>query len=607
MAPPPLLTLTGVSLTFGGRPLFQDAALSVGAGERLCVVGRNGSGKSTLLKIAAGLVEPDAGTRFAQPGARIAHLPQEPDLSGFATLGAYAAADLAEAERYRADIAMEALGVRADASAAGASGGERRRAALARLMAGEPELMLLDEPTNHLDIAAIEWLETTLRETRAGFVLISHDRTLLKNLTKATLWVDRGQIRRLERGFDGFEAWRDETLAQEDAERHKLDRLIKAEAKWAVEGISARRTRNQGRVRRLESLRAERREQVRVAGVAAMAFDGAPLSGKLVIEAKGLTKAYGGRAVVRDFSTRILRGDRVALVGPNGAGKTTLLKMLTGRLAPDAGTLRLGANLATAVFDQNREQLDPEASLWETLTGAPELGVPGQSDGVTVRGRPRHVIAYLKDFLFDERQARGPVKALSGGERARLLLARIMAKESNLLVLDEPTNDLDVETLDLLQELLADYDGTALIVSHDRDFLDRVATSVIAAEGDGRWIEYAGGWTDHLAQKAPAAAPQAARAAAHRPAKAPEPRAAKAPAKLSSNQARRLDMLPGEIDRLGFEIRRLDDFLAAPDLYARDPAAFAKASAALAERQAALEAAEEEWLELETLREALGG
>jgi ATP-binding cassette subfamily F protein uup len=311
--------------------------------------------------------------------------------------------------------------------------------------------------------------------------------------------------------------------------------------------------------------------------------------------------------VARDVSTRILRGDRVALVGPNGAGKTTLLKMLTGRLEPDAGTLRLGANLAVAIFDQNREQLDPEASLRETLTGAPELGVPGQSDGVMVRGRPRHVVAYLKDFLFDERQARGPVKALSGGERARLLLARIMAKESNLLVLDEPTNDLDVETLDLLQELLADYDGTALIVSHDRDFLDRVATSVIAAEGDGRWIEYAGGWTDHLAQKAPPAPPPPAPVAAPRPAKAPEPRAAKAPAKLSSNQARRLDMLPGEIDRLGFEIRRLGDFLAAPDLYARDPAAFAKASAALAERQAALAAAEEEWLELETLREALGG
>ncbi|WP_333832840.1 ABC-F family ATP-binding cassette domain-containing protein [Rubrimonas sp.] len=610
MAAPPILTLSDIRLGFGGRPLLQGVTLSVGAGERLCVVGRNGSGKSTLLKIAAGLVEPDSGTRFAQPGARIAYLPQEPDLSAFETLGAFAAADLGDAERWRAEMAMDALSVRADSPVSGASGGERRRAALARLLAGEPELMLLDEPTNHLDIAAIEWLEDNLRDTRAGFVLISHDRALMAALTRATLWVDRGQVRRLERGFDGFEAWRDETLAQEEAERHKLDRLIKAEGKWAVEGISARRTRNQGRVRRLAALRAERRDQIHVSGTAAMAFDGARASGRLVIEAKGLSKTFTGRTVVRDFSTRILRGDRVALVGPNGAGKTTLLKMLTGGLAPDAGTLRLGSNLAVAVFDQNRELLDPEATLWESLTGAPELGVPGQSDGIMVRGRPRHVVAYLRDFLFDERQARGPVKALSGGERARLLLARIMARESNLLVLDEPTNDLDVETLDLLQELLADYDGTALIVSHDRDFLDRVATSVIAAEGEGRWIEYAGGWTDHLAQKpAPEKEePPRPKAAGTRQksglASRPRPEAQRP--RLSSNQARRLDLLPAEIDRLSFEIARLGEFLGAPDLYARDPAAFAKASTAMAQRQAALVAAEEEWLELETLREAMG-
>ena len=602
MAPPPLLTLSDIALSFGGAPLFAGAALSVGPGERVGVVGRNGSGKSTLLKIAAGLVEPDSGTRWAQPGARIAYLPQEPDLSAFATLGDYVREGVAE--DWRADAAMDGLQVRGETPVAGASGGERRRAALARLIAGEPDLMLLDEPTNHLDIAAIEWLEAYLGDSRAGFVLISHDRALMKRLTRATLWVDRGVARRLDDGFAAFEAWRDKTLEEEEAERHKLDRLIKVEAKWAVEGISARRTRNQGRLRRLEALRAERRGQIQRTGLAAMALESGAASGKLVVEAKGLAKAYDGRAVVRDFSLRVARGDRVAFVGPNGAGKTTLLKLLTGEIAPDAGSLRLGTNLTMAVFDQNRAALVLDASLWETLTGAPEIGVSGRADQVLVRGRPRHVVGYLKDFLFDERQARGPVRALSGGERARLMLARIMARESNLLVLDEPTNDLDVETLDLLQELLADYDGAALIVSHDRDFIDRVATSVVAAEGDGTWTEYAGGWTDHLAQKAarPAPARRPAGTAAGRAPAAPQ----RAAARLSYNQARRLEALPAEIDRLGFEIGKLEAFLADPALYARDPRAFARATAELAARRAALAAAEDEWLTLEEMREAAG-
>jgi ATP-binding cassette subfamily F protein uup len=603
MAEPPILTLTDVALTFGGNPLFAGASLAVGPGERVGVVGRNGSGKSTLLKIAAGLVEADSGVRFAQPGAKIAYLPQEPDLSGYATLGDYVAADLPDDERYRADIAMEGLEVRADAPTAGASGGERRRAALARLIAGEPDLMLLDEPTNHLDISAIEWLERYLADTRAGYVLISHDRALMRKLTRATLWVDRGVVRRLDQGFDGFEAWRDKTYEDEEAERHKLDRLIKVEAKWAVEGISARRTRNQGRVRRLQSLREERRAQIRRAGTAAMALDAGPQSGKLVAEARGLTKAFGARVVVRDFSIRIARGDRVALVGPNGAGKTTLLKLLTGELAPDAGTVRLGTNLQIAVFDQNRDRLDLDKSLWETLTGDADLGVSGKNDQIMVRGRPKHVVAYLKDFLFDERQARGPVRALSGGERARLLLSRIMARESNLLVLDEPTNDLDVETLDLLQELLADYEGTAIIVSHDRDFIDRVATSTVAHAGDGRWIEYAGGWTDHLAQKPVEAAPSPAPKAEAKPQAAAAPRAAK---KMSYQQVRRLEALPAEMERLGREIGKLEQFLSDPGLYARDPRAFDKASAELGARRTALEAAEDEWLTLEALREAAG-
>ncbi|MFN3613425.1 MAG: ABC-F family ATP-binding cassette domain-containing protein [Rubrimonas sp.] len=605
MNQPPLLTLTDVSLTFGGNPLFAGASLSVGPGERVGVVGRNGSGKSTLLKIAAGIVEADSGDRFAQPGARIAYLPQEPDLSGFATLGDFVAADLPADERWRADIAMEGLEVRAGGTTAGASGGERRRAALARLIAGEPDLMLLDEPTNHLDIRAIEWLETYLSETRAGYVLISHDRALMARLTRVTLWVDRGVVRRLDQGFAGFEAWRDKIFADEEAQRHKLDRLIKVEAKWAVEGISARRTRNQGRLRRLQALRAERRSQVQRVGAAAMALESGPQSGKLVIEASRIGKSFGDRRIVRDFSIKVARGDRVALVGPNGAGKTTLLKMLTGEIAPDDGTVRLGTNLAMAVFDQNRARLDPDASLWETLTGAADLGVSGKNNQIMVRGRPKHVVGYLKDFLFDERQARGPVRALSGGERARLLLSLIMARESNLLVLDEPTNDLDVETLDLLEELLADYDGTVLLVSHDRDFLDRVATSVIAHEGDGRWVEYAGGWTDHLAQKAqaptvekPAPAKETPKPAAASPAPRPASR------KMSYAQTRRLEALPAEMDRLTREIGKLEEFLADPTLYARDPRAFDKVTAELAARRTALEAAEEEWLTLEELREA---
>jgi len=612
MAPPPLLTLTDIALTFGGAPLFSGASLSVGPGERVGVVGRNGSGKSTLLKIAAGLVEADSGVRFAQPGAKIAYLPQEPDLSAYPTLGAYVAADLDEHEHYLADIAMEGLEVRADAPTDGASGGERRRAALARLLAGEPDLMLLDEPTNHLDITAIEWLEDYLSSTRTGYVLISHDRALMRKLTRVTLWVDRGVVRRLDEGFGGFEAWRDKVLEEEEAGRHKLDRLIKAEARWAVEGISARRTRNQGRVRRLADLRAERSAQIMRAGPAAMALDSGATSGKIVIEAKGIAKSYEGRAVVRDFSIRIARGDRVAFIGPNGAGKTTLLKMLTGEIAPDAGTVKQGSNLAMAVFDQNRDRLDLDKSLWETLTGAAELGVSGKNDQIMVRGRPKHVVAYLKDFLFDERQARGPVRALSGGERARLLLSRIMARESNLLVLDEPTNDLDVETLDLLQELLAEFDGTVLLVSHDRDFIDRVATSVIASAGDGAWVEYAGGWSDHLAQKAGAQAGAQAAPVASAPARSAAPKpgapAKKTPArKLGYAQTRRLELLPDEMAALEREITLLERKLADANFYARDPRAFAKATDALAERRTSLERAENEWLTLESAREAAEG
>ncbi|MFN4131415.1 MAG: ABC-F family ATP-binding cassette domain-containing protein, partial [Paracoccaceae bacterium] len=479
MARAPLLQLSDISLTFGGDPVFDDLSLVVQPGDRVALVGRNGSGKSTLMKVMAGLVEVDRGTRVVSPGVSVGYMEQDPDLSGFETLGDFAASRLDEGEEYRVAMVAEGLKFNPETPVATASGGERRRAALAKLLAEAPELMLLDEPTNHLDIQAIEWLEAELTSTRTAFVLISHDRAFLRALTKATLWIDRGEVRRRESGFDGFEEWRETVWAEEDDARHKLDRKIKAEAKWAVEGISARRKRNQGRVRALAALREERGSQIRRQGTAALEMESGTTSGKRVIEARGIGKWFGDKTILEGFDLRVLRGDRVAFVGPNGVGKTTLLKMLTGEIAPDEGSVTLGTNLEIAVFDQTRAQLDANATLWENLTGDPLMAVSGASDQVMVRGNPKHVVAYLKDFLFDERQVRAPVRSLSGGEKARLLLAKLMARPSNLLILDEPTNDLDVETLDLLQDVLGEYDGTVLLVSHDRDFIDRIATATV--------------------------------------------------------------------------------------------------------------------------------
>jgi ATP-binding cassette subfamily F protein uup len=598
MARAPLLQLSGISLTFGGNPLFAELSLAIQQGDRVALVGRNGSGKSTLMKIMAGLVEADRGDRVVPPGVTVGYMEQDPDMAGFATLGDYAASGLPEGEAYRVNVAAEGLGFDPERPVGTASGGERRRAALAKLMAEAPELMLLDEPTNHLDIAAVQWLEDTLRATKAAFVLISHDRTFLRELTRATLWIDRGMVRRQERGFEDFEIWRDKVWDEEDQARHKMDRKIKAEARWAVEGISARRKRNMGRVRALQDLRAERAAMIRRQGAAALSLESEQLSGKKVIEAKGISKAYGGKDIVRDFSLTVQRRDRIAFVGPNGVGKTTVIKILTGEVDPDSGTVALGTNLAAAVFDQSRAQLDPDMSLWESLTSDPEMRVGGRADQVMVRGEPRHVVGYLKDFLFDEAQARAPVRALSGGEKARLLLARLMAKESNLLVLDEPTNDLDIETLDLLQEILDDYDGTVLLVSHDRDFLDRVATTTVAMDGDGKATVYAGGWSDYQAQKGnaapvvPAEKPKAAE-------KAPEASVETArKSGLTFTEKHRLESLPAEIDRLTAEIAKLEVLLADPSLFSTQPAKFTKASEALAARQDAVAQAEEEWLAL---------
>jgi ATP-binding cassette subfamily F protein uup len=615
MARAPLLQLAGIGLALGSDPLFAGLDLAVQPGDRIALVGRNGSGKSTLMRVMAGLVEADVGTRVVPPGVTVGYMEQDPALDGFETLGDWAAAGLAPGEAWRLAAAAEGLGFDPDRPVATASGGERRRAALARLMAAEADVMLLDEPTNHLDIAAIGWLEARLAEVRGAFVLISHDRAFLRRLTRAVLWLDRGQVRRREAGFEGFEDWRETVWAEEDAARHKLDRRIKAEAKWAVEGISARRKRNQGRVRALQAMRAERAAQIRRQGTADLALEAAPPSGARVIEARGVSLALGGVPIVRGLDLRVMRGDRIAIVGPNGAGKTTLLRLLLGEIAPDAGTVRLGTGIEVAMLDQTRAQLDGDATLWENLTGDPRLGVSGRADQVTVRGVPRHVVGYLKDFLFDEAQARAPVRSLSGGEKARLLLARIMARASNLLVLDEPTNDLDVETLDLLQDVLGDYDGTVLLVSHDRDFIDRVASQTVLMEGGGRVTVYAGGWSDMLAQRAaaglpppfapaPPDAPAARPTAAPPPAPPPASRPAARRSGLSFAERHRLDTIPGEIDRIAAEIARLEGLLAEPDLFAREPVKFRKATEALAARTAALAAAEEEWLTLAARAEA---
>ena len=499
---------------------------------------------------------------------------------------------------YKVERAAEGLKFDPDRAVATASGGERRRAALAGLMARAPDLMLLDEPTNHLDIDAITWLENELKSTRAGFVMISHDRAFLRALSRGTLWIDRGTVRRHEKGFETFESWRDTIWEEEDLQRHKLNRLIKSEAKWAVEGISARRKRNQGRVRALQALRDERASQIRREGSAGLAFDSGQKSGKMVIEAEGLNLAYGGAPILRDVSLKVQRGDRIAFVGPNGVGKTTLLKVLLKQVEPDSGSVRHGTNLEIAVFDQARAQLDPEMSLWESLTGDADMRVSGQADQVMVRGTPRHVVGYLKDFLFDEAQARAAVRSLSGGEKARLLLARLMARPSNLLVLDEPTNDLDVETLDLLQEVLDEYDGTVLLVSHDRDFLDRVATATVVMEGAGRAVLYAGGYSDQAAARA-ADAPAPAKAA-EKPAAAGAPKREKqAKSGLSFTEKHRLEALPAEIERLEAEIAKLEGLMADPQLFTREPVKFKKATEALVERQKKLSDAEEEWLLLE--------
>ncbi|HUG60667.1 MAG TPA: ABC-F family ATP-binding cassette domain-containing protein [Methylomirabilota bacterium] len=604
MASPPVLFLRDARLTFGATPLLTGADLSVCEGDRITLVGRNGSGKSTLLKIAAGLVEMDDGERFVQPGKTIRYLPQEPDLGDHPTTLAYVQSGLAPGDdAYRAVYLLNELGLTGAETPASLSGGEARRAALARVLAPEPDILLLDEPTNHLDLPALEWLESEWKGMKSALVLISHDRRFLETLSRITVWLDRGKTRTLDRGFSHFEAWRDQVLEEEERDLVKLDRKIQAEEHWMRYGVTARRKRNVRRVDLLADMRKQKREHRGAQGQVRMAVSEAEASSKLVIEAKGISKSFGDTAIVQDFSIRIARGDRVGIVGANGTGKTTLLRMLTGDLAPDSGTVRLGKTLDMQSLDQRRASLDPSWTLTEALTD-------GKGDFVAIGGERKHVIGYMKDFLFSPEQARTPLSALSGGERGRVMLARALAKPSNLLVLDEPTNDLDLETLDLLEEILADYAGTIILVSHDRDFLDRVVTSVVMSEGGGTWREYAGGYSDMLAQRGRGVEGRKAAITERSVSSVDQPRAAATPpgrSKLTFKDKHALQTLPKRIEALNDKARALKAKLEDPVLYERDPKSFAATAETLANLETEVAEAEEEWLRLEMLREEAEG
>ena len=600
---PPLLTLKDMALTFGSTPLIERADLTVHARDRICLVGRNGSGKSTLLKIAAGLVEADSGDRFVKPGTSWRYLPQDPDLSSYANVETYVRDGLVGADDgYRIPYLLDALGLKGDEDPSYMSGGEKRRAALVRTLAPEPDILMLDEPTNHLDLPAIEWLEGELGNIRAALLLISHDRRFLESLSRKTLWMDRGETRELNKGFGDFEDWRDEVLEQEELDRHKLARQIHREQHWVVHGVSGRRKRNVRRLKELGSLRKELKSAKKVVGQADITVTQGRSSGKRVARLTDVSKAFDGRTVIDTVSMRIHRGERIGIVGPNGSGKSTLLKLIMGEIEADSGTVELGLNLEPLVIDQNRSTLNPDWTLADALTD-------GGGDSVIVNDQPRNVIGYMKDFLFLPEQKRTPIHALSGGERGRLQLARGLRLPSNLLVLDEPTNDLDLETLDLLQEIVADYAGTVILVSHDRDFLDRTVTRTLAYEGDGKWQIYAGGYSDLIAQRGSGVKARqdgkSDRAKSHKTTKSDETQKP-SPAKLSYKHKFRLEKLPEEMAAIEVEIETLNTAMADPELYAKDPERFQETSDAVVAAHAKLAELEEEWLELEMMREAAG-
>lgn len=597
----PIYTLKGATLSFGTNRLFTNVDLFINRGDKISLVGRNGSGKSTLLKVIAGVIEADNAEIFTQPGVKISYMPQEPDFTGFATLRDVVKAGLPQTDEnldYKADILIDKFSVQADAAPGEASGGERRKAALARALISEPDILLLDEPTNHLDMPSIEKLEEIIAAFRGAVIVISHDRMFLSNVSETMFWLDRGTLRRSNRGFKYFEEWQEQVIDQEIIEQKYLSKKIEEETEWLHKGVTARRRRNMGRLRRLQQLRLERKEQIKRIGSVDLEIAEGDFRSKLVIEAKHIFKSFGSRDIVKDFSVRIIKGNKIGIVGPNGAGKTTLIKLLTRRLEPDGGFVRLGKNLEEAYFDQNRITLDPKKTLWQTLCG--------KGDHIWVRGQYRHVVAYLKDFLFRPDQAQCPVSALSGGEKNRLMLAVALAQPSNFLVLDEPTNDLDMDTLDLLQEVLDDYAGTVLLVSHDRDFIDRVVTSVIYMPGDGTVYEHAGSYSDLLAKLS-------ARTAVAPVKKQPKPETARPPVpaapartvRLSYNQQRLLEVLPAEIEQLEKTISEISQSLSDPDLYVADPEVFNRLSARLPELQEQKDSKETQWLELQMLKESL--
>ena len=590
MAEAPILSWEGLGLQQGGRWLFRDLDLHIGPRDRLALIGRNGAGKTTLFRLIANQIEADKGKRSIQPGTRIVLLEQDPFFTGFDTLMDYALAGEDAPQRHEVEAIAGQLGIDMGRPAESASGGERRRAALARALAMEPDLLLLDEPTNHLDLAAIDWLESWLNRYKGAFIAISHDRTFLKRLTRATLWLDRGQLRRKEVGFGGYEAWEEQVYAEEARAAEKLDARLKLEAHWLERGVTARRKRNQGRLEALHRMRAQRAAMIGKAGTSKLALaSDDEVRTKSVIVAEGVTKRYGERTIIRNFSLRIQRGDRIGVVGANGTGKTTLLRLLTGELEPDEGSVTLAKTLHGVMIDQQRSLLAGDKKVRDVLAEG--------GDWLDVRGVRKHVQAYLKDFLFDPGLVDTPVAALSGGERSRLLLAREFARKSNLLVLDEPTNDLDLETLDLLQEVIADYDGTVLIVSHDRDFLDRTVTVTLGLDGSGTVDIVAGGYEDWEAKRKKAPSP-----AERKPAKAeaapPPPSVPPRRGKLSYKDQRDYDLLPARIEELDAEIAKGEHALADPDLYNRDPAKFARYTEVLDKLRAEKDAAEERWLAL---------
>ncbi len=597
---PPLLTLKDISLTFGGRPVFENLSLYIAENERLCLVGRNGSGKSTLLKVLSGIMETDRGERVVQSGKSVVYLPQDPIMSPDQTIEDYVLEGLLwdqQQDHYRVDMILDEMRLKGNLLLKDLSGGERRKVSLAQAFVSDASLLLLDEPTNHLDLPAIEWLEEQLKSFKGGFIAISHDRMFLSHLTRATLWLDRGCVRRHDKGFEHFDAWADTILEQEEVENHKLNKLIAEETRWSRQGISARRKRNQGRLRRLYSLRDQRAQQIKQVGtIRNFEIESGDVSSKMVLEAFHISKSFEDKPIVDNFSLRLVRGDRIGIIGPNGAGKTTLLKMLMGELKQDSGKIRWGMNLTPSYLDQTRALLNPNQTLWETLcdTGA---------DQIMVRGTPRHVIGYLKDFLFEERQARSPVHTLSGGEKNRLILAKALAKESNFLILDEPTNDLDMETMDLLQEILDDYDGTVLVVSHDRSFLDRVVTTTLVFEGDGKITEYAGGYSDYrrLRPLDPVEVKTTSKSSS-KPSLAPSN---KPSIRLSYHQQRLLDVLPQEISQLEQEKKDIEQALADPKIFKNHPDRFTTHTKRHTEIIDQISQKEHQWLELVEIKDSL--